>query len=369
MDMRRQVPALRAARRAAEVEDLIQPVIDALSANVAILSLDASICAVNAAWRAFAELNGCQSRACCVGMNYLDVCRQAAHACPEAKVTADALQSVIAGTTPSSSHPYTLLLGDGLHHFKLLISRIALPHWDCVVVSHEDVTAVVRLEEERRTHAAELVEAQDRERRQIARELHDSTAQHLTAISLLSKIMVDRSHSDEIDPLLEELRGVVAQAQSEIRTLSYLLHPPLLAEVGLEVSLRRYIDGFSKRTGVAIAFHWGLAPGDVLGGDVAFAILRVAQEALANVHRHSGAKSAAVHIEAAAREVRVTISDPGVGIGQAAEDGLGIPGMRARAAELGGTFGISQDGRGTSLLAVFPRGNGPDAGTGTEPSV
>ena len=244
-------------------------------------------------------------------MNYLDVCRQAAHACPEAKVTADALQSVIAGTTPSSSLPYTLLLGDGLHHFKLSISRIALPLRDCVVVSHEDVAAVIRLEEERRTHAAELMASAGTR----------SAGRSRASCTIPRRSISPRSRScrrswstggtaEEIDPLFEELRGVVAQAQSEIRTLSYLLHPPLLAEVGLEGSLRRYIDGFSRRTGVEIAFHWGLAPGDELGDEVEFAILRVAQEALANVHRHSGAKSAAIHIEAAASEVRLTIATP-----------------------------------------------------------
>ena len=230
------------------------------------------------------------------------------------------------------------------------------------------MTAVVRLEEQRRTHAIELIEAQDKERRQIARELHDTTAQHLTAIGLLSKIMVERRQSEEIAPLFEELRAVVAQAQSEIRTLSYLLHPPLLDEVGLEVALQRYIEGFSKRTGVEVAFHWELAPGEALGGDVELAILRVAQEALANVHRHSGARSAAVHVEAAAGEVRVAIRDTGVGIGPAAEEGLGIPGMRSRVTELGGTFSITQDGRGTCLLAIFPR-DVPDASTGGDVSV
>ena len=97
-------------------------------------------------------------------------------------------------------------------------------------------------------------------------------------------------------------------------------------------------------------------------------LLRVALEALANVHRHSGASSAAVRVEAAAGEVRVSVSDSGVGIGQAPEDGLGIPGMRSRVAELGGTFAITQDTRGTCLLAVFPRGSA-DARTGEDESV
>lgn len=356
--MRRQVPAVRGARRAVDVESLIQPVIDALSANVAILNLDASICAVNAAWRRFAEQNGCQSPAYCLGMDYLEVCRQAEHVSPEARITAAALAAVMAGTTASSSLSYTLPLEDGLHHFKLSISRITLPFRDCIVVSHEDVTAVIRLEEQRRAHAVELIETQDRERRQIARELHDTTAQHLTAIGLLSKIIFDRRHSEESTALFEELRAVVAQAQAEIRTLSYLLHPPLLAEVGLEVSLQRYVAGFSKRTGLEIDFHWGLAPGEGLGDDVEFAILRVVQEALANVHHHSGARSAEVRVEAAAGEVRVTILDTGTGIGPAAEEGLGIPGMRSRVAELGGSFSVSRDSRGTCLLAVFPEMGG-----------
>lgn len=369
MNRKRQAPALEAGPPAAGVEELLQPVIDALSANVAILNLDASICATNAAWRTFAELNGCQSEANCLGMNYLEVCRQAGPACPEARITAAALQSVIAGTTASSSHAYTLDLGDGEHHFKLSISRIALPLRDYIVVSHEDVTAVVRLEEQRRSHAVELIEAQDKERRQIARELHDTTAQHLTAISLLLQIMLQRLRDETIVPLIKETGAVVAQAHSEIRTLSYLLHPPHLAEIGLQASLQRYIQGFSRRTGVETAFHWGVAPGESLG-DVEFAILRVAQEALANVHRHSGARSAAVHVEAADGEVRVTIRDTGIGIGLAPEEeGLGIPGMRSRVAECGGTFDITQDGGGTCLRAIFPRGGVTHAAADGDVSV
>jgi len=355
MDLRLQEPPLRAAHRLADVEELIQPLIDALSANVAVLTLDASICAVNAAWRTFADLHGCKSEAYCVGMNYLEVCTKAQQPCPEAGAVATSLRSIMSGTTSSYCDHYVLGLADGLHHFKLTISRLGLLLRDYIVVCHEDVTAAIRLEEQRRSHAAELVEAQDRERSRIARELHDSTAQHLAAAGLLSQRVLHRSGDDEVRPLLQELSGIVAEAQTEIRTLSFLLHPPLLAELGLKTSLLRFVEGFSKRTGVEVAFRWELGPDERLG-DCELAILRIAQEALANVHRHSGARNALVHVEATDEEVCLTVSDTGVGIGpQPADEGVGIPSMRSRVTDLGGALSITRDGDGTHLVATFPR--------------
>ena len=325
-----------------------------MSANIAILAADGTILAVNAAWRDFAERYGCRSEAHCVGMNYLEVCKRASKDCREAKLAAAALQSIMKGDLASFRDSYELELEDCVHHFQLTISPIALADASLIAVCHEDVTATVRVEKERRLHALELVRAQDDERRQIARELHDSTAQHLTAIGLLSKLMLSQANHDQFGPHLRELADIVAQAQNEIRTFSFLLHPPLLAEIGLRPALERYIEGFSARTGVEVSFHWGLATADS-ADSLAHPILRIVQEALANVYRHSGARRASVRIEAAGSEISVTVSDTGSGNREGpAREGVGMASMRSRVAEHGGTLRMTQTRRGTKLRASFP---------------
>jgi len=208
-----------------------------------------------------------------------------------------------------------------------------------------------------------LMQLQDEERRRISRELHDSSGQALAALAM-SLAMLDR----EADKLSERARRNLADAgrlvrelSQEVRTMSHVLHPPLLDEAGLESALRWFVEGFAQRSGIAVDVE--LAPElGRLSREMEIAIFRVVQESLANVHRHSGSKTAQVRVMRDARQVTLEISDEGHGLtanGKLEKEGpavpgVGIQGMRERARQLGGHFEIHSSEGGTTVRATIP---------------
>ena len=163
-----------------------------------------------------------------------------------------------------------------------------------------------------------LLRAQDEERRKIARELHDSAGQYLAAVSMaLARIQSDAKElpvplADKLDEAVE----VTKQCISEIRTMSQLLHPPLLEELGLASAVRCYVDGFVARSGIRVEMK---VPEEVgrLGEDVELVLFRVLQESLTNIHRHSGSKTAIVKLGADAQQAWLEVEDHGKGKGDA----------------------------------------------------
>jgi PAS domain S-box-containing protein len=212
-----------------------------------------------------------------------------------------------------------------------------------------------------RTLSGRLMQLQDEERRRIARELHDSSGQALAALSM-SLCMVER----EKDKLSE--RGarnisdgtrLVRELSQELRTMSHLLHPPLLDETGLESALRWFVEGFAQRSGIRMELELGPELGR-LSKEMEIAIFRVVQESLTNVHRHSESKTAQVRLSRDSRQVTLEICDSGRGLpsrgsaGGTAMPGVGIEGMRERIRQLGGSFEI-QSGKGRTVVrAVIP---------------
>jgi signal transduction histidine kinase len=153
------------------------------------------------------------------------------------------------------------------------------------------------------------------------------------------------------------------QALTETRTLSYLLHPPLLDDAGLESAAREYVEGFSKRSGIPVKLKMPENL-DRLGADVELALFRVLQEGLTNLHKHSAATQASVTIGQVSREVSLSIRDNGRGIAPSVLEGfqndgshlgVGLAGMRERVRELGGQLEIRSDPSGTLLTAILPR--------------
>jgi signal transduction histidine kinase len=211
-----------------------------------------------------------------------------------------------------------------------------------------------------------LLRAQDEERRRVARELHDGTAQSLTALSIyLAKI--DQSGSS-LDPsarqALSECLSLVEQCSREVRTLSYLMHPPGLDEAGLLPAVKWLVEGFKKRSGIAIELdlfgEWPRLP-----RDTEIAIFRIAQECLANVHRHSGSSSAALRMACQDNEILLEVKDSGKGLpadvkenidlNSGAALGVGFRGMQERLLQFGGSLKIeSSGGVGTTVTAVVP---------------
>ena len=208
-----------------------------------------------------------------------------------------------------------------------------------------------------------ILKVQDEERRRVARDLHDSTGQTLTALkmglaALEQKLKQDQSATDA----LSELAALADQALQEIRTTSYLLHPPLLDEAGFNSAAQWFVDGFGKRSGIEVRLDLATKH-ERMPISIETALFRVLQESLTNVHRHSGALAVSIRFQYQAETVMLEIRDYGCGIPMErltrlreanSETGVGLAGMRERLNELNGKLEIESDCHGTSLRAIVP---------------
>ncbi|GAC1436840.1 MAG: hypothetical protein NVS1B11_21430 [Terriglobales bacterium] len=213
--------------------------------------------------------------------------------------------------------------------------------------------------------SAQLMRVQDDERRRMARELHDGLGQLLAAAQINLTLYADSNGNDGSN-FLGEARRLVTESVAGIRTLSYLLHPPLLDEAGFFSAAQWYVDGFSKRSGIKVDLK--LPPGfERMPEAVELALFRVLQEGLINVHRHSGSSHVDVHITKneteGMSEVTLELKDYGKGISQSFLDrfqktgtgaGVGLAGIRERVKELGGELVIESDEGGTLLKVAVP---------------
>src|SRR2546426_922560 len=207
--------------------------------------------------------------------------------------------------------------------------------------------------------SAHVLSLQDLERRRIARELHDSFGQYLAALKLNIEMLRQAPANQKLWSQSEDL---MEQCIIEVRTLSYLLHPPMMEEAGLASAARWYVEGFGQRSGIAVTLE---APDDLerLPDTIEIALFRALQEALTNVHRHSHASAVHIQILHDAQQVIVEIKDNGCGIPQerlcrfnelGTGMGVGLSGMRERIRELCGELMIESNGRGTSLQITIP---------------
>ena len=220
--------------------------------------------------------------------------------------------------------------------------------------------------------SARLLQLQDEERRRIARDLHDVTGQKVAVLSMsldrLARLTEERK--PEAKESIKESREIVSQIGEEIRTLSYILHPPLLDECGLASAVHWYTEGFEKRSGikleVSIAHDLPRLP-----ADAETTLFRVVQESLTNVHRYSGSSSAKIKVSNNSGEVRLEIIDYGhgskTGAARARLDGtaplgVGIPGMRERLHQLGGGLTVDFATNGTRVTATLPIKSAAEAG-------
>jgi len=208
--------------------------------------------------------------------------------------------------------------------------------------------------------SARLLQAQDDERRRLARELHDSVGQLLAAIAMNIQTVRSTSLEPVAAAAAAENAKLIEQISSEIRTISHLLHPPLLDEVGLASALRWYINEFSSRSKIAVNLE---IAGDFgrLSHDMEIAIFRIAQECLTNVHRHSGSETGEVRLARDRDRVWVEIRDSGKGIPlekqlalSSSQGGVGFRGMRERIQQLGGQLEVQSDEHGTIVKATMP---------------
>jgi signal transduction histidine kinase len=207
--------------------------------------------------------------------------------------------------------------------------------------------------------SARILHLQDDERRRIASHLHDSTGGWVAALAM--NLSVLKSEGENISPkgrsVIDDSIVMLREMSDDLRTVSHLLHPPLLDEMGLQSALRWYIEEFSKRSHIPVEIE--IDPHlSRLSRDCETVIFRVIQEALTNVHRHSGSNRASICITRQDAEVALEVRDWGKGIanlrdGMPDRPGVGSQGMRERVRQLGGTFEIVSNPDGTSVIAKF----------------
>jgi signal transduction histidine kinase len=219
--------------------------------------------------------------------------------------------------------------------------------------------------------SARLLQLQDDERRRIARELHDSVGQMLAALGMnLAAVGTDIERFIKVGKTVNDSAALVQELSKEVRTISHLLHPPLLDEAGLASALRWYVDGFAQRSKIKVDLEF---PADFgrLPRESETAIFRTVQECLTNIHRHSESSTAAIRIAASDNHVRVEVEDRGKGIPQEKQSemastgipGVGIRGMRERLRQLGGSLDIHSKGKGTLIVAQLPVTATPSSST------
>jgi signal transduction histidine kinase len=220
------------------------------------------------------------------------------------------------------------------------------------------------LERERRDVqdlSSQLLQAQDEERRRISRELHDSTGQLLVALTMnLARLKSEQVWSNpDADALIDDTTSMVDEMSRQLRTMSYLLHPPMLDEAGLLSAVNWYVNGFSTRSSVEVTMD--CADLGRLPAELEITLFRLIQESLTNIHRHSGSKTALIRLSRNDAAVTLEVVDQGKGLSSPKGNGdalprygVGIPGMKERVRRFGGTIDISSNSSGTAIRASLP---------------
>jgi PAS domain S-box-containing protein len=217
-----------------------------------------------------------------------------------------------------------------------------------------------------RNLSARLLQTRDEEARRLARELHDSVGQMLSAIGM--NIATVKAQIHKLDErgakAVTENAALVEEISAEIRTISYLLHPPLLDELGLRSALGWYVEGFSERSKIKVELEIAADFGR-LSTDLETAIFRIVQECLTNIHRHSGSKTALIRILQESDQVTIVAEDAGKGIpaeklrlNSEGQSGVGFRGMAERIRYLGGNLKLHSDGKGSMVTATMPLEHG-----------
>ena len=247
----------------------------------------------------------------------------------------------------------------------LSVESVELHGQQCLLTVGQDITERKRAEEELRHLSGQLLRLQDEERRRIARDLHDSTGQDLVALAtMLGQLRASiPSREQKSRKLLSECKALADQCIREVRTLSYLLHPPILDEAGLADAIRDYVKGFTKRSGIQVELELSPRLGRMTR-DVELALFRVVQESLTNIHRHSGSPQAKIRIDCNSN-LTLEISDLGPGASASAtggkeehrlDVGVGIPSMQERVKLIGGRLQVDFGADGATVHVTIPLG-------------
>ena len=358
------ISALKAGRAAAR---LLATVSKGLAREVALINEAGVVIAVNPAWRSTARRLGAHRHAG-LGEPYLDLCARISPALGRPAFR-HGVEDLLSGRSGSFTHHYTLETGvqpDVVRRPRhVRITPLPFGPRPVFMVTHDDLPQPPDKGRTAASRACDLLAAQEEERMRIAMELHDSTCQHLAALNLSMGRLRPLVSGDKADAVLDDMAESIGEVIKEIRVLSYLIKPAALEQNGLTRTVRGFVNGFGVRTGLTASFLTR-GPVDAAPPAVQHAAYRIVQEALSNIYRHAAAQHADVELISEGGLLTVRVSDDGKGVaallnGAPAnlEAGVGIAGMRARAAQLKGRVEISCPGRGTVVVAALPVGSGP----------
>jgi len=335
----------------------IQEVIDGLVEQVALVSCDGTILAVNDCWRQQVER---QARTGLhISRDYIAFLEGLIEDGDKGiEPILRAFRDISAGSRRTFRRLYE---GSGAfdgYDFKIIIAPLTIHGTRHVLVSVHDVTELVGLKRQRRHVSGKLLRAQENERRRMARELHDSTSQMLVSLRYgLSRLSRGNVEPESV-AIIDECTKSLQEIQREIRTFSFVAHPPSLTANSLAIAVQNLVSGFAKRTGLEIEVEVS-DPGEA-SESVEAAIYRLSQEALANIYRHAGATHATVRLVSKKDCLHLVIRDNGIGfhaVDVASHNslGVGVMGMQERVRELGGRMSIQRAAEGTVLTVSLPR--------------
>ena len=342
------------AVQAAALAGTMQELIDDLPEQIAILNERSDILAVNHAWKDIVLKKGYSEAL--PGGNYREFCELSAQQGYEPAVEALVALDEIA----SGKRSFWQLIYNGKERwdrrdFQICIRKILVGAQNLVIVTRFDLTEILELRRLKSEFSHSLLEQQTIERQRLGRELHDSTSQLLAAIGLLLGRLKHQSPGDRALGLVEEMQDLVGEAQQEIRSISYLAHPPSLEKLGLAGAMKSLVEGFARRTGLEASFE---IQGELvqISHGAESAIYRLVQEALSNVHRHAHATRIRMLLIFRGSATHFVVADDGVGISAdaragTANTGVGLASMRERLSEIGGRLTIQALSPGTAIIA------------------
>lgn len=355
----------------AALAEPLQQLIDDLPEQIALLDEDCEIFAVNRAWTGAVEEHGYLDAL--PGHNYRDFCAsKAAHGYEPAAEAVAALDDIQSG-----KRSFWQLIYNGRENwrgrdYQITFHKISFGGRSVISVTRFDLTEILQLRRARDDLTESLIEGQAIERRRMGRELHDSAAQLLTAIGLVLGRLRQRSPEAETLAIVDEIQQLLTEAHREIRSISYLAHPPSLKKLGLPHAVKLLVEGFGRRTGLEASFDVRGEPRKLSNG-VERAIYRLAQEALSNVHRHAHATRVRLQLDFRRSATHFVVADNGIGITRetlaaAGDDGVGLASMQSRLSEVDGRLSIRTLSPGTAIIGSVPVASPAHPGPGSPPS-
>ncbi|MGM4964576.1 PAS domain-containing sensor histidine kinase [Tardiphaga sp. 1201_B9_N1_1] len=362
----RDITERKAAELASEkAKNLLHMALDSMSSEIAILDQNGLVLVANEAWLRFLRDAGTYYTDGGIGELYLGI-RTLHPVRTHMSGYSAGIKSVLAGEIREFKLRFRTKVGQEHRNYRLRASRIDSDGWRRVVVVRDDVTELETALHDVDNMAVRMVNLQETERQRYAAELHDSTVQHLTAASLNLMVLRSRTASQDNEDVVGLVEASVAEAQREIRSVSYLLYPRSLDEDGLNSTLHRFADGFSARTGIETFVRMS-GPLNDLPLPLQRAALRIVQEAMTNTHRHASASTVRIRVAVGGGRLTVAVADDGRGLPMKDDlsvinPGVGISGMKARVHQFGGFFRIRSTGRGTIVFCRIPLPYPRDAG-------